>query len=209
LPSLRPAIGRRELRKVDKLSTIRFASARYSVPNRMLGHTVEVVATAQTVTVLAPGTGEVLAEHPLCAPGASSILDEHYGRARPSRPERRLRARTAAEISFLALGETAHRWLRSAAASGNTRLGPELTELAALEAAHGRDALVAALERAVHFGRWNAAGVRSILDAGSGVATLTAPGQALIIELPATKQRPLSAYRLDDLTSTDLAGGES
>jgi hypothetical protein len=65
------------------------------------------------------------------------------------------------------------------------------------------------LERTVQFGRWNAAGVRSILDAGSGVSPLTAPGQALVIELPATKQRPLSAYRLDGLTTTDLAGGES
>ena len=47
LPSLTPAGvfgGRRELRKVDKLSCVRFGSARYSVPNRHLGATVEVVA---------------------------------------------------------------------------------------------------------------------------------------------------------------------
>ena len=40
LPSLLPSGlfgGRRELRKVDKLSCVRFGSARYSVPNRMLG----------------------------------------------------------------------------------------------------------------------------------------------------------------------------
>lgn len=40
LPSLQPSGlfgGRRELRKVDKLSCVRFGSARYSVPNRMLG----------------------------------------------------------------------------------------------------------------------------------------------------------------------------
>jgi len=42
LPSLRPDIGPRPTtRKVDKLSCIRFASARYSVPNRMLANTVE------------------------------------------------------------------------------------------------------------------------------------------------------------------------
>jgi hypothetical protein len=200
LPSLRPAIGRRELRKVDKLSTVRFASARYSVPNRMLGHTVEVVAAGDTVTIVAVGTGELLAEHPLCAPGESSIRDEHYGRSRTAAPGRKVRPRSAAEIAFLSLGAVAETWLRSAAASGNTRLGPELAQLAALEAAHGRDALVVALERAVTFGRWNAAGVRSILDAGAGVPTPTPPGTALVIELPTTKQRPLSDYRLDDLT---------
>jgi hypothetical protein len=108
-------------------------------------------------------------------------------------------ARTAAEQAFCALGPVAEQWLRSAAASGNTRLGPELAELAALEAAHGRDALVAALERAITFGRWRASGVRSILAAGAGIAQPTPPGQALVIELPATASRSLAAYRLDDI----------
>jgi hypothetical protein len=166
----------------------------------MLGQSVEVVASDHRVTIVAPGTGEVLADHNLCAPGGSSILDEHYGRARPTTPSRKLRPRSQAETAFLSLGPVAETWLRSAAASGNTRLGPELEQLAALQAAHGREALLSALERAITFGRWNAAGVRSILDAGTGVATPTQPGRALVIELPATKQRPLSDYRLDDLT---------
>jgi hypothetical protein len=200
LPSLRPAIGRRELRKVDKLSTVRFASARYSVPNRMLGQSVEVIATDQHLTIIVPSTGQVLAEHILCAPGGSSIVDEHYGRVRPTSPGRKVRPRSAAETAFLALGPVAETWLRSAAASGNTRLGPELEQLAALQAAHGPNALLSALERAVRFDRWKAAGVRSILDAGTGVPTPTEPGQALVLELPATKQRPLSDYRLDGLT---------
>lgn len=78
-------------------------------------------------------------------------------------------------------------------ASGNTRLAPELAELAGLEAAHGRDALIAALERAITFRRWKASGVRSILAAGTGVAQPTEPGQALVIELPASSARPLAA----------------
>jgi transposase len=76
LPSLQPSGlfgGRRELRKVDKLSCVRFGSARYSVPNRMLGQHVEVLAGSTGVTILIPGTGEVLAEHPLMAPGESSV----------------------------------------------------------------------------------------------------------------------------------------
>ena len=191
--------GRRELRKVDKLSCVRFGSARYSVPNRHLGATVEVVAASAGVTILAPGTGEILAEHPLIAPGEASVLDAHYGRPRPNTPPRKVTARTAAEQAFCALGPVAEQWLRSAAASGNTRLGPELAELAALQAAHGPDALVAALERAITFGRWRASGVRSILAAGAGLPQPTAPGQALVIELPATASRSLAAYRLDDL----------
>ena len=202
LPSLQPSGvfgGRRELRKVDKLSCVRFGSARYSVPNRMLGATVEVLAGPQGVTIMAPGTGEVLAAHPLMAPGEASVLDAHYGRPRPNSPARKVTPRTAAEQDFCALGPVAESWLRQAAASGNTRLGPELAELAALQAAHGPGALLAALERAITFGRWNSGGVRSILAAGAGVPQPTDPGDALVIELPVTASRPLAAYRLDDL----------
>jgi len=114
--------GRRELHKVDKLSCVRFGSARYSVPNRLLGHTVEVLASSTGVTILAPGTGEVLAEHPLMAPGETSVTDAHYGRPRPNTPTRKVTPRTAAELAFSSLGPVAQQWLRSAAASGNTRL---------------------------------------------------------------------------------------
>jgi len=210
LPSLLPSGllgGRRELRKVDKLSCVRFGSARYSVPNRMLGHTVEVLTNSTGVTILAPGTGQVLAEHPLKAPGEASVLDVHYGRPRPNAPARKVTPRTAAEQAFCALGPVAEQWLRSAAASGNTRLGPELAELAALEAAHGRDALIAALQRAITFGRWRASGVRSIVAAGSGVPQPTAPGQALVIELPSTASRSLADYQLSTLHGNLTGGG--
>ncbi|GAC1441331.1 MAG: hypothetical protein NVSMB55_08830 [Mycobacteriales bacterium] len=190
--------GRRELRKVDKLSCVRFGSARYLVPNRMLGNTVEVIARPAGI-IVAPGIGEILAEHPLMAPGKASVVDAHYNRPRPNTLTRKVTARSAAEQAFLALGPAAEQWLRQAAASGNTRLGPELAELAALQAAHGRAALLAALERSITFGRWNASGVRSLLAAGAGVKQPTDPGDALVIELPATASRPLTAYRLDDL----------
>ena len=202
LPSLLPTGlfgGRRELRKVDKLSCVRFGSARYSVPARLLGATVEVHASSNRVTILAPVTGEVLAEHPLMAPGEASVLDEHYGRPRSNTPARKITPRTQAELAFCAIGPVAQQWLRQAAASGNTRLGPELEELAALKAAHGERLLVAALERAITYGRWRADGVRAILAAGTGVGHPTAPGQALVIDLPATASRPLSAYCLEDL----------
>ena len=55
---------------------------------------------------------------------------------------------------------------------------------------------VRAQERAVAFGRWKAADVRSILAAGHGVAQPQPAGQALVIELPVTTSRPLEQYSL-------------
>ena len=40
-PLLRPAAACGERRKVDRLATVRFASARYSVQHRLVGATVE------------------------------------------------------------------------------------------------------------------------------------------------------------------------
>ena len=48
LPSLRPEIGIKVIsRKVDKLSCIRFGSARYSVPCRLIGHQVTITTTGR------------------------------------------------------------------------------------------------------------------------------------------------------------------
>jgi len=196
LPSLRPSIGRRE---TDKLSTVRFASARYSVPKELVGRQVTLQAGAGRLTVFVQATGDIVAEHRLLAAGGASILDEHYGGARPLAPARKVRPTKPAEVAFCALGPVAEQWLRHAAASGNTRLGPELEDLSALQAAHGREPLIAALRRAVSFGRWWAADVRSILAAGTGVAHPTAAGQALVIALPATASRSLEQYSLQAL----------
>ena len=87
--------------------------------------------------------------------------------------------------------------MKGAAAAGVTKLGVELEELAGLKAAYSPDALVAALERAIAFGRWRAADVRSILAAGTGAPTPTAPGEALLVPLPIVPTRPLSAYAIE------------
>ena len=195
LPSLRPSIGPAPVtRKVDKLSTIRWGSARYSVPRRLLGSAVAVTVEGSRVLILDPATGEVHAEHPLIGPGQASILDEHYGGPRPMPPVRAIRPRTVAEQQFCALGPAAEAFIAGAAAAGNTRLGPELAELNTLTAAHGQAAMVAALERAAAFGRWKAADVRSILAAGAGVASPRPAGTALVIDLPVTTGRSLAEY---------------
>jgi hypothetical protein len=125
-----------------------------------------------------------------------SIIDEHYGGPRRG-PARAIRARSGAERAFLALGPTAERFLRHAAAAGVTKLGTELGLITGLEAAWGHDALVAALERAVAFRRFKAADVRSILEAGPGVPTIAAEGDPFGMDLPEVPVRSLDAYRLE------------
>jgi transposase len=196
LPSLRPAIGRPGVtRKVDRLSCVRFGSARYSVPVRLIGQHVGVAESGGRLLVTASATGEVVAEHVPVAPGEASVLDAHYGGPRPA-PRRPVRPKTAAEKAFVTLGPVAEQFIAGSAASGNTRLASDLGELAALRAAHGDQALVAALERAVAFRRWRAEDVRAILAAGTGAPQPRPAGDALVIELPTVPVRPLSAYKI-------------
>jgi len=197
LPSLRLQIGAPSvIRKVDRLSCIRYASARYSVPTRLIGASVAVVVDHGAVCLLEPATGMIVAEHELAAPGTASILDAHYDGPRPE-PSRGPRPKTTAEQQFCALGEDAQAFLIGAAAIGNTRLGSELEVLLALGAAHGTEALVGALRRAVAFRRFRATDVRSILAAGAGTPQPCPPGDALILNLPVAPTRSLDAYTVN------------
>jgi hypothetical protein len=63
------------IRKVDRLSCVRYASARYSVPTRLIGTSVAVVVDHGAVCLVEPATGVIVAEHELAAPGTASILD--------------------------------------------------------------------------------------------------------------------------------------
>jgi len=191
LPSLRPSFGRAVARKVDRLSCVRFGSARYSVPTKLIGRSVEVVVSANEVQVM--HFGEIMATHELVAPGGASVKDEHYGGARRA-PERRPRPRSSAEKAICALGEVGEAFIEAAAGAGVTKLSTELADIAALEAAHGTEALVGALARALEFRRFRAGDVRSILAAGKGTARPSGPGQALVVDLPKVRQRPLSEY---------------
>jgi len=199
LPSLRASIGRLVTRKAGRLSCVRFGSARYSVPVALIGTEVGVRADDGRLLVIVTGTGQVVAEHILVAPGEASVLDDHYGGPRPA-PRRAVRPRTAAEKAFCALGPVAEAFITGAAAAGHTRLGPELAELNTLRAAHGDDAFAAALDRAVAFSRWRAGDVRSILAAGPGTADPRAAGDALVLELPAVPVRSLSDYAIGGLS---------
>lgn len=208
LPSLRPPLRRGVLRKVDRLATVRFGSARYSVPTHLVGRTVEVTAQDGEVVIAhgeLTGLTEV-ARHAVVAPGEVAIDDAHYGGV-VARPSRAIRPRSAQEVAFLRLGEGAARFLRAAAAAGTSRLAGELAEIVALEAAWGQPALLQAIERAVAFRRFKAADVRAILNAGPGVPAPTGPGARLALELPAVPTRSLDAYAPEALRARGLGEG--
>ncbi len=196
LPSLRPPLRRGVTRRVDKLCCVRIGSARYSVPRELVGRDVTVIAAEGEVII--ERDGEVVARHRLVAPGEVSLVDEHYGGPRRG-PSRAVRARSGTERAFLELGAVAEAFVRNAAAAGTTKLASELGAIVALEAAWGRDALVAALGRAVEFRRFKAGDVRSILEAGAGVATVVDQGARLDLGLPDVPVRSLDAYRLEAL----------
>jgi len=199
LPQMRPHVGPAPItRKVDKLSCIRFASARYSVPNALIGTVVTVLVDEmdKTLRVITPITGEILAEHELVAPGEVAIDDAHYGGARPDKPARAARARTKTEADFLALGPAAEAFLKGAAAAAVTRLPAELDQITGLIAAHGQHAVIAALERAVTFKRWRADDIRSILATNGAAPHPTPAGQALVMTLPHVPSRSLDAYKI-------------
>ena len=179
---------------------MRFASARYSVPVRLIGETVKLRTDDGRLLVIMTCAGEVVAEHFLVAPGEASVRDEHYGGPRPATPRRAVRPKTAAEKEFCALGPVAEAFITGAAAAGHTRLGPELAELNTLRAAHGEQAFADALDRAVAFCRWRAADVRSILAAGAGIADPRPAGDVLALDLPAVPVRPLAGYAIGALS---------
>ncbi len=193
LPSLRAQIGKIVTRKVDKLSCVRFGSARYSVPNDHIGREVSLRVKDGVITVVF--LGEIVAEHLVVSPGETSINDDHYGGARPA-PQRAVRPRSTAEKTFCALGPVADAFIKGAAAQGMTGLARDLDELSQLEAVHGREPVLAALERAVAFGRFRSADVVSILHSGAGVPRPSRPGSALIVELPIVPVRSLSEYAI-------------
>ena len=198
LPMLRPRIGRSDIRKVDKLSTIRVASVRYSVPHRFVGERVECVTFDGRVQIYTLD-GALMASHSQLGPGEASVCDEHYPTPRRA-PSRGPRARSDTEREFLALGEPAETFVRAGAAAGVATLPKEIIEIVEdLLPAHGADAVTKALARAARFGRFRAGDVRSILAIGPAGIEPAAAGDGVVIDLPAVEVRSLDAYRIENL----------
>jgi len=136
--------------------------------------------------------GIEVARHRLVGPGELSPQDAHDP-GRSFEPVRAIRPRAESEVRFLALGPVAAPFLRAAAAAATPRLAAELAAIVDLERSHGREALVAALERALANRRFRAADVRAILAAGPGVPGYREPGRPLSIEAPVVPVRFVAA----------------
>ncbi|MGI8593682.1 MAG: IS21 family transposase [Solirubrobacteraceae bacterium] len=193
LPPERPPLACGEQRKVDKLATIRFASGRYSVPHRLVGRSVEALATDRELIVTFGGVP--VAHHALLGPGEVSVCDEHYPAPPPS-GMRSLRPRTATERAFLGLGAQAEGYLRAGAAAGAARLSQRIDDAPQIAAIHGDGRARGALWRATRFGRFGRGDLEAIADAlgatpperREDAAPLRLPG------VPEIPTRPISVY---------------
>ena len=95
-----------------------------------------------------PFSGVTLAEHALVAPGETSILDDHYGGPRPEAHAGRSTEDSRREWPSAPSDRSPRPSSRERPPAGMTSLKGDLAELAASSVAHGREALVGALERA-------------------------------------------------------------
>ena len=89
--------------------------------------------------------GEIIATHDLVAPGETAVCDDHYGGPRPA-PARAVRPKTASREGVLRPRVRRPRpSSRGRPPPGRPRSPPTSNELCAMEAAHGTEALVAAV----------------------------------------------------------------
>ena len=164
-----------ETRIVGDDQTIRFGSVRYSTPDGHQGRPVWCRVVGDELVIVAQRAGGLveIARHRLSTPGKPRIVDEHYPAHRvgngPHLP--RPRARTDAEVAFLALGDGAERWLIEAAAVGAQRVRSKMARAVEFASLLGTQRVEQALGLAAVAGRFGDGDLASILDhlAGGGV----------------------------------------
>jgi hypothetical protein len=133
------------------------------------------VGTELAIVAMTPtGTAEI-ARHQLSTPGNPRIIDAHYphhpggNHPRPPRP----RARTKAEVDFLAIGDGAHAWLVEAAATGTSRVRAKMSRAVEFATILDPARVDQALGLAATAGRFDEHDLGSILD---HLATRGEPG---------------------------------
>ncbi len=157
-----------QTRSVGDDQTIRWGSVRYSTPDGHQGREVWCRVVGDELVIVGrnkAGLSEIT-RHLLSTPGRPQILDVHYPQhpvgngPRPPRPK----ARTAAEIAFLAVGPGAQRWLVEAAAVGAQRIRSKMAGAVELAAHLGNEQVDAALMLAATAGRFDDCALTSIVD---------------------------------------------
>ncbi|MFP5342503.1 MAG: IS21 family transposase [Candidatus Limnocylindria bacterium] len=153
-------------RVVDDEATIRYGSARYSVPHQLVAERVwvRVAGDELVVTHVGDGGAAEVARHRLTTPGAPRIDPAHYPErtSDPLRP--RPRPTNPAEAAFLELGPGAERWLVLAAASGVERVRTKMNRATELASLVGDELVEAALVLAAEAGRFADGDLESILE---------------------------------------------
>ena len=153
-------------RSVDRDSTIRFGSARYSVPHTLIGEKVWARVSGDELVIVdaAPTGAREVARHKLTTPGNPRIEDAHYPERTTDPLHPRPRPKTAHERAFLALGDGAEQWLIEAAATGVQRVRTKMTEATELATLVGRDVVDRALGLAAASARFAPGDLASIVD---------------------------------------------
>jgi hypothetical protein len=153
-------------RVVDEESTVRYGSARYSVPHQLVGERVWVRVDGEELVVahVGPAGAREAARHRLTTPGnpridPPTIRSERAIHSIPSR-----KPASPEEAAFLALGPGAERWLILAAAAGTERIRTKIRRATELAMLVGSDQVDRALGLAAEAGRFADGDLESIVD---------------------------------------------
>lgn len=159
---------------------VAFENGQYSVPYQLMGAEVFVraqgAADGERVVIVhhsASGPLEV-ARHERARPGSPRIDDAHFpdGSAVKVPGDYQVKARSAEEAEFLAIGHGAHAWLIEAAAAGTQRMNQKMREAVQLARIHGIEVVDEALGVAAAYGRFDTGDLASILTTkASSLAT--------------------------------------
>lgn len=153
-------------RVVDEESTVRFGSARYSVPHQLVGERVwvQVVGDELVVAHVGPTGANEAARHRLTTPGNPRIDPAHYPERTSDPLHPKPKPASPEEAAFLALGHGAERWLILAAASGAERIRTKIRRATELAALVGPGQVERALGLAAEAGRFADGDLESIVD---------------------------------------------
>lgn len=153
-------------RVVDDEATIRYGSARYSVPHVLVTERVwvRVAGDELVVTHGAPDGTQEVARHRLTTPGNPRIDPARYPERTTDPLHPRPKPASPDEAAFLDLGPGAERWLILAAASGAERIRTKIRRAAELATLVGADQVDRALGLAAEAGRFADGDLESIVD---------------------------------------------
>ncbi|GAB90143.1 transposase [Gordonia rhizosphera NBRC 16068] len=171
IPDLPHTAGLGVTRQVPKNTPmITFEHCQYSVPATLLGQSVWVRhhpgSDEVIVCALDDGGPLEVARHARATRGTPAIDDAHFPGHQPKTPgDYRIRARTAEEEAFLAIGEGAGLWLKEAAAVGTERMREKMRHAVSLAVLHSSADVDWALGHAAVHGRFATGDLDSVLTA--------------------------------------------